>query len=107
MQSEPEQPGPAVQVVGHLKTVRCCLGLARCPAAGKRSLAGRLCVMQQACCAYSTHGDRERLQVTILIGGCLLFGDEMPLRKLAGVVLAMCGIAWYSYLQLRGRRVPS
>jgi solute carrier family 35 protein E3 len=38
--------------------------------------------------------------VIILAGGCLFFGDEMPLRKLAGVGLAMAGIAWYSAQQM-------
>ena len=30
----------------------------------------------------------------ILAGGCLLFGEAMPPKKLAGVVLGMMGILW-------------
>jgi len=38
--------------------------------------------------------------VIILMGGCMFFGDEMPLKKLAGISVAMCGIVWYSQLKL-------
>lgn len=38
--------------------------------------------------------------VIILMGGCLFFGDEMPLKKLAGISVAMCGIIWYSQMKL-------
>lgn len=38
--------------------------------------------------------------VIILTGGCLLFGDDMPPRKLIGVLIAMAGIVWYSQIQL-------
>ncbi len=38
--------------------------------------------------------------VTILTGGCFLFGDTMTVSKLSGVTLAMAGIAWYSHMQL-------
>ena len=34
--------------------------------------------------------------VIILMGGCMFFGDEMPLKKLAGISIAMSGIIWYS-----------
>lgn len=34
--------------------------------------------------------------VIILMGGCMFFGDEMPLKKLAGISIAMLGIMWYS-----------
>lgn len=37
--------------------------------------------------------------VTILTGGCLMFGDTMSISKLFGVALAMLGIAWYSHMQ--------
>lgn len=37
--------------------------------------------------------------VTILTGGCLIFGDTMSVSKLSGVTLAMLGIAWYSQMQ--------
>lgn len=36
--------------------------------------------------------------VTILTGGCLMFGDTMSISKLFGVALAMLGIAWYSHM---------
>ncbi len=32
--------------------------------------------------------------VIILTGGCLFFGDSMPLKKLFGVCIAMIGIVW-------------
>ena len=38
--------------------------------------------------------------VTILTGGCLIFGDTMSVSKLSGVALAMVGIAWYSQMQI-------
>lgn len=38
--------------------------------------------------------------VIILMGGCLFFGDEMPLKKLAGISVAMFGIVWYSQASL-------
>ncbi len=34
--------------------------------------------------------------IIILTGGCMFFGDEMPLKKLAGISIAMLGIMWYS-----------
>jgi len=34
--------------------------------------------------------------VIILTGGCLFFGDEMPLKKFLGIATAMMGIVWYS-----------
>lgn len=38
--------------------------------------------------------------VIILSGGCLLFGDAMPLKKFLGVCTAMVGIIWYTQLKL-------
>ena len=38
--------------------------------------------------------------VIILTGGCVFFGDEMPLKKFLGIATAMLGIVWYS--QARG-----
>lgn len=35
------------------------------------------------------------------VGGCLLFGEEMPWRRLAGIGVAMTGIVWYSMLKLQ------
>lgn len=40
--------------------------------------------------------------VTILTGGCFIFGDSMTISRLSGVTLAMVGIAWYSHMQLTG-----
>ena len=66
----------------------------------------RICLAHQQVVAHLPHqfvltGASRRLQtVIILTGGCLLFGDEMPLKKLAGISLAMCGIVWYSILKL-------
>ena len=34
--------------------------------------------------------------VIILTGGCVFFGDEMPLKKFLGIATAMLGIVWYS-----------
>jgi solute carrier family 35 protein E3 len=45
--------------------------------------------------------------VIILMGGCLFFGDEMPLKKLAGISVAMCGIIWYSQLKLAASAASS
>ncbi|KAK9827987.1 hypothetical protein WJX81_005426 [Elliptochloris bilobata] len=39
--------------------------------------------------------------VLILAGGVALFGDSMPPTKAAGVVLAIAGIAWHSFLSIR------
>lgn len=39
--------------------------------------------------------------VIILTGGCMLFGDEMPPKKLLGVSVAMAGIVWYTQLKLK------
>ena len=38
--------------------------------------------------------------VLIIVGGVTLFGEGMPLKKLAGVVLALGGIVWYSWLRM-------
>ena len=37
--------------------------------------------------------------VIILMGGCMFFGDTMPLKKLGGISIAMCGIIWYSQVR--------
>ena len=39
--------------------------------------------------------------VVILSGGFLLFDEQMPMKKLAGVCLAMVGIIWYSGLKMQ------
>eukprot|EP00201_Polytomella_parva_P020863 CAMPEP_0175044176 /NCGR_PEP_ID=MMETSP0052_2-20121109/3649_1 /TAXON_ID=51329 ORGANISM="Polytomella parva, Strain SAG 63-3" /NCGR_SAMPLE_ID=MMETSP0052_2 /ASSEMBLY_ACC=CAM_ASM_000194 /LENGTH=268 /DNA_ID=CAMNT_0016307421 /DNA_START=386 /DNA_END=1193 /DNA_ORIENTATION=- len=38
--------------------------------------------------------------VIILSGGCVLFGDVMPLQKFIGVSIAMGGIAWYTQIKV-------
>lgn len=43
--------------------------------------------------------------VIILTGGCVFFGDEMPLKKFLGIATAMLGIVWYS--QARGPHPPA
>ena len=42
--------------------------------------------------------------VIILTGGVLFFGDTMPLKKLGGNSVAMCGIVWYSQIKLQESR---
>ena len=37
--------------------------------------------------------------VLIMVGGIMLFGESMPIKKLAGVLLALGGIIWYSWLR--------
>ena len=46
------------------------------------------------CCRYNVVGHVKT--VIILAGGCLFFGDDMPLKKLAGINVAMFGIIWYT-----------
>ena len=35
--------------------------------------------------------------IIVLAGGVAFFGDQMPPKKLAGVCVALAGIAWYSF----------
>lgn len=44
--------------------------------------------------------------VLILSGGFVLFNESMPMKKLAGVVLAMVGIIWYSSLKMQKAGPP-
>ena len=39
--------------------------------------------------------------VIILAGGFVLFDEKMPAKKLAGVLLALVGIIWYSGLKMK------
>ncbi|KAG2482544.1 hypothetical protein HYH03_018535 [Edaphochlamys debaryana] len=39
--------------------------------------------------------------ILILAGGCFLFGEAMPYKRLAGITLTMVGIAWYTYLSIQ------
>jgi solute carrier family 35 protein E3 len=45
--------------------------------------------------------------VIILSGGCVFFGDSMPLNKLMGVCVAMGGIVWYTQLKLQAASAAS
>ena len=44
--------------------------------------------------------------IIILTGGCLIFGDAMPVKKFLGVCLAMGGIGWYTQLKLVAPQPP-
>lgn len=43
--------------------------------------------------------------VIILTGGCMFFGDDMPLKKLGGISVAMVGIIWYTQMKLTAAQV--
>jgi len=46
--------------------------------------------------------------IIVLAGGVAFFGDQMPPKKLAGVCVALAGIAWYSFqVRMACRSVPS
>ncbi|KDD75625.1 hypothetical protein H632_c585p1 [Helicosporidium sp. ATCC 50920] len=45
--------------------------------------------------------------VLILSGGVLFFGDAMPLKKAAGIGVAMLGIIWYSQVKLQEARAAA
>lgn len=45
--------------------------------------------------------------VIILTGGVVFFGDAMPSKKLGGILVAMCGIVWYSQIKLQEARAAS
>ena len=45
--------------------------------------------------------------VIVLTGGCLLFGEEMPLGRLSGVCCALVGIVWFSALKLKAGNSPA
>lgn len=42
--------------------------------------------------------------VIILTGGCLIYGDAMPLKKFLGICVTMVGISWYTYLTVQVRQ---
>ncbi|GIL65038.1 hypothetical protein Vafri_18886 [Volvox africanus] len=44
--------------------------------------------------------------VLILAGGCLIFGEAMPWKRLLGVIVTMTGIVWYSYLTIQQAGKP-
>lgn len=37
----------------------------------------------------------------ILTGGCVFFGDEMPLKKFLGIAVSLGGMVWYSQIKLQ------
>lgn len=44
--------------------------------------------------------------ILILAGGCLLFNESMPTRRLIGIMVTMGGIAWYTYLSMQAPPPP-
>ncbi|CAL5229693.1 g13065 [Coccomyxa viridis] len=42
--------------------------------------------------------------IIVLAGGVAFFGDQMPPKKLAGVCVALAGIAWYSFQGLQKKQ---
>ena len=68
------------------------------------SLSTFLVIGERSSLTYNIVGHLKT--VTILTGGVVIFGDSMPLSKIAGVVLAMAGIAWYSHMQLASLQQP-
>ena len=44
--------------------------------------------------------------IIIIAGGVLMFGEAMPAKKLAGVLLALAGIFWYSWLRIQAAAGP-
>lgn len=52
-------------------------------------------------CASEVSSVLSLQTVIILTGGCIFFGDEMPMEKLCGILVAMSGIVWYSLLKLQ------
>ena len=49
------------------------------------------------CCRYNVVGHVKT--VIILAGGYIFFQDDMPLKKLAGIGVAMSGIIWYTQVR--------
>ncbi|GBF94129.1 solute carrier family 35 member E3 [Raphidocelis subcapitata] len=45
--------------------------------------------------------------VLIVAAGVALFGDEMGVKKLLGLAVAMAGIVWYSHIKLEEARKPA
>jgi len=39
--------------------------------------------------------------VIVLVGGCLFFGEAMPVERLNGICCALVGIIWFSALKLK------
>ena len=39
--------------------------------------------------------------IIIIAGGVLMFEETMPAKKLGGVLLALAGIFWYSWLRIQ------
>lgn len=38
--------------------------------------------------------------IIILTGGCLYFGDEMPVKKLLGIAVSLGGMMWYTQIKM-------
>lgn len=45
--------------------------------------------------------------VLIVAAGVFMFGDEMGIKKLMGLVVAMFGIIWYSQIKIEESRKPA
>ncbi len=45
--------------------------------------------------------------VAIVSGGVMIFGDEISLKKLAGLTFAMSGIVWYSHIKMTEVQKPT
>ena len=45
--------------------------------------------------------------IIIIAGGVLVFDETMPAKKLAGVLLALAGIFWYSWLRIQATAGPT
>lgn len=45
--------------------------------------------------------------VLVLVGGVVIFGDTMPLKKFVGVCVTMAGVIWYSVLKMRPAAKPT
>jgi len=45
--------------------------------------------------------------VLVLVGGVVIFGDTMPLKKFVGVSVTMAGVIWYSVLKMRPAAKPT
>lgn len=43
----------------------------------------------------------------ILVGGVVVYGDQMPLKKVMGLLVAAAGIAWYSQIKMQPKAIRS
>ncbi|KAK9823750.1 hypothetical protein WJX72_005144 [[Myrmecia] bisecta] len=91
-------------VVGMLVFAR--LGLFEVKKMAKRDVAP-LAAAYVAYIVFSNLNLKLNTTIIVLAGGCLFFGDQMPLKKLIGVSVALTGIIWYSQLKLGMARTPA